>query len=78
MGLSHEHVGSKLLAKNKIYILTRAELLLEIPSKKPKSVISGNLSKSGYVWATQWPTFSELKIKFDPSLDRSWLEFFRL
>ena len=45
MGLSHEHVGSKLLAKNKIYILTRAELLLEIPSKKPKSVISGNLSK---------------------------------
>ena len=27
MGLSHEHVGPKILAKIKIYILTRAELL---------------------------------------------------
>ena len=31
--------------------------------KGPKSVISGNLSKNGHVWATQWPTSSELKIK---------------
>jgi hypothetical protein len=46
--------------------------------KKPKSVISGNLSKNAYVWATQWPTSTELKIKFDPSLDRSWPEVFRL
>jgi hypothetical protein len=49
MGLSHEHVGPKILAKIKIYILTRAELLFpvcyEIPCKKPKSLISGNLSK---------------------------------
>ena len=36
--------------------------------KRPKSVISGNLSKNSHVWATQWPTSSELKIKFDPSL----------
>ena len=28
--------------------------------------------------ATQWPTSSELKIKFDPSLDRSWCEFFKI
>ena len=49
MGLSHEHVGPKILAKIKIYILTRAELLFplfyEIPCKKQKSVISGSLSK---------------------------------
>ena len=28
--------------------------------------------------AAQWPTSSELKIKFDPSLDRSWCEFFKI
>ena len=52
--------------------------LLYIRDKRPKSVISGNLSKNGYVWATQWPIFSELKIKFDLSLDRSWCEFFKI
>ena len=31
MGLSHEHVGPKILAKIQIYILTRAELLLSFP-----------------------------------------------
>ena len=36
------------------------------------------MSKNGYVWATQWPTSSELKIKFDPSFDRSWPEFFKI
>jgi hypothetical protein len=36
------------------------------------------LSKNGCVWAAQWTTSSELKIKFDPSLDRSWCEFFKL
>ena len=34
---------------------------------RPKSVISGELSKNAYVWATQWPTSNELKIKFDLS-----------
>ena len=29
-------------------------------------------------WATQWPTSTELKIKFDPSLNRSWSEFFEI
>ena len=48
------------------------------PILRPKSVISDNLSKNGYVWAMQWPTSSELKIKFDPSLDRSWWEFFKI
>ena len=43
-----------------------------------KSVISGKFKKNSYVWATQWPTSSELKIKFDPSLDRSWCEFFKI
>ena len=43
---------------------------------KPKSAISGNLSKNAYVWATQWLTSSELKIKFEPLLGRSWPEFF--
>jgi hypothetical protein len=46
--------------------------------KRPKSVISGNLSKNGHVWATQWSTSSELKIKFDSSLDRSCCEFFKI
>ena len=44
--------------------------------KRPKSVISGNLPKNAYVWATQWPASSELKIKFDPLLDRPECEFF--
>ena len=39
--------------------------------KRPRFVISG------YVWATQWPISSELKIKFDPSLDRSWCEDYK-
>jgi hypothetical protein len=34
------------------------------------------LSKNAYVWATQLPSSNELKIKFDPSLDRSWPELF--
>jgi hypothetical protein len=37
MGLSHEHIGPKILAKIKIYVLTRAELLFplcyEIPCR---------------------------------------------
>ena len=37
MGLSHEHVGSKIPAKIQLYILTRAELLItlcyDIPCK---------------------------------------------
>ena len=42
MPLSHEHVGFKIVAKIKIYILTRAELLFnlcyEIPCRRQKSL----------------------------------------
>ena len=30
MGLTNEHVGPKILAKIKIYVLTRAELLFQV------------------------------------------------
>ena len=30
MGLTNEHVGHKILAKIKIYVLTRAELLFKV------------------------------------------------
>ena len=43
-----------------------------------KSVISGNLSRDGYVWATQWPTSIEIKIKFVLLLDRSWCKFLKI
>ena len=46
--------------------------------KRSKHVISDNLLKNGYVWETQWTTSSELKTKFDPSLDRSKTEFFKI
>ena len=47
---------------------------------KPKSVISGNLSKNAHFWGTQWPTSRKLKIKFDLSLglDRSRYEFYKI
>jgi hypothetical protein len=35
MALSHEHVGSKILAKIKIYILSRAELLCTLCNEIP-------------------------------------------
>ena len=62
------------LGQNQIQILA----LFWDCCKMPKSVISCNLSKNGFVWAAQSPTFSELKIKFDPLLDRSWCQFFKI
>ena len=45
MSLSHEHVGPKILAKIKIYVLTRAELLFplcyEIPCIRCTKAIGG-------------------------------------
>jgi hypothetical protein len=42
--LSYEHVGSKISAKIKIYIITKAELLItlcyEIPCSRRKIIIS--------------------------------------
>ena len=50
MGLTNEHVGPKILAKIKIYILTRAELLFtlcyEIPCILRKKSWSRGLVKS--------------------------------
>ena len=47
MGLSHEDVGPKLLAKIKSYILTRAELLFhlcyEIPCSRDRCVVISKL-----------------------------------
>ena len=44
--------------------------IFDIPTRgghfNPKSIISGNLPKNGYVWATQWPTSSELKKNLTP------------
>ena len=49
MSLSHEHVGSKILAEIEIYILTRAELLCplcyEIPCIMHASLLNGIFSK---------------------------------
>ena len=39
MALSHEHVGSKILAKIKIHILTRAELLFNLSMRYPVASI---------------------------------------
>ena len=55
MPLSHEHVGPKILAKIKIYILTRAELLFNLCYEIPcNSVVwistylqGGNLDEWG-------------------------------
>ena len=39
MGLSYEQVGPKILAKTKIYTLTRAELLFPLSYEIPCSII---------------------------------------
>ena len=44
MPLSHEHVGSKILAKIKIYVLTRAELLFNLCYEIPCSHWRGFLT----------------------------------
>ena len=38
MGLTNEHVGPKILAKIKIYVLTRAELLITLCYEIPCSL----------------------------------------
>ena len=39
MGLTNEHVGLRILAKIKIYVLTRAELLITICYEIPYNVL---------------------------------------
>ena len=41
---------------------------------KPAKIL--NLSKNAHDWAAQKTSSSELKKKFDPSLERSWYELF--
>ena len=43
MPLSHEHVGSKIESKIKIYILTRAELLLNLCYEIPCKYVNASL-----------------------------------
>ena len=45
MGLTNEHVGLKILAKVKTYVLTRAELLFQVCYEIPCRS-SGSLSKN--------------------------------
>jgi hypothetical protein len=70
MGLSHEHEGPKILAKIKIYILTRAELLFplcyEIPCsksakkyfKKPKIGLIVGFPKSFLSWLIRYTSIA--------------------
>jgi hypothetical protein len=44
MALPHEHVGSKILAKIKIYILARAELLFNLCYEIPCTIKFPNFS----------------------------------
>ena len=41
MGLTNEHVGPKILAKIKIYVLTRAELLFTLCYEIPCTMLEG-------------------------------------
>ena len=46
MGLTNENVGPKILAKIKIYVLTRAELLFKVCYEIPCTTHSGRDSRS--------------------------------
>ena len=52
MPLSHEHVGSKISAKIKIYIFTRAELLITLCNEIPCTIDRRNYP---------WPIIAEGK-----------------
>ena len=54
MSLSNEHIGSKILAKIKLYILTRAELLFTLCYEIP---------------CNQGPIFSQCSLKFESWTD---------
>jgi hypothetical protein len=54
MGLSHEHVGPKILAKIKIYILTRVELLCRLCYEIPCTfVFNSGVAKAMKIWLGQ-------------------------
>ena len=67
MPLSHEHVESKILAKIKIYILTRAELLFNLCYEIPCSqVLTIDTMYLSLIVANIFITFLIMKIKFSP------------
>ena len=49
MPLSHKHVGSKILAKIKIYTLTRAELLFNLCYKIPCTCTIHTIAVDTYI-----------------------------
>ena len=57
MGLTNEHVGSKIVAKIKIYILTRAELLINLCYEIPCSI-------GGPMYSRETPFFANLTCVF--------------
>ena len=54
MGLSHEHVGPKILEKVQIYILTRAELLFTLCSEIPHRSKDFEAMKAGKLTIRPW------------------------
>ena len=52
MGLTNEHVGPKILAKIKIYVLTRAELLFQVCYEIPCSNVVGIIFRNPRVPGT--------------------------
>ena len=86
MGLTNEHVGPKILAKNKIYVLTRAELLFtlcyEIPCRwikvdKQDYLKKGSHDFKNYFYfviekvASMPGTCQKLRLVFQPFRSRS-------
>ena len=65
MGLTNENVGPKILAKIKIYVLTRAELLFkvcyEIPCMKYKNISITYVNKMNFIFATNLPLMNILR-----------------
>ena len=59
MGLTNENVGPKILAKIKIYVLTRAELLFKVCYEIPCNTYIFQV----YFGVEQWNIRTELNVK---------------
>ena len=64
MPLSHEHVGTKIVAKIKIYILTRAELLFTLCYEIPCMSCKNGYSDKNIVYkkSAQYRKYLWLKV----------------
>ena len=73
MGLSHEHVGPNILAKIKIYVLTRAELLFplcyEVPCNRERLLRSRQF-QSECIWSPTYQFKGQISLKLD-SIDKN-------